>query len=109
MLKEQNELIAQAKKRFPHYSLKVWSEKTGVQITRIFRLFKGNEMMLSEYLAFQDFLASTGQSDFLKSRNNLLEKSKLCLEHLSPNLIEEINSLLSYQLENHFVFNGQKQ
>ena len=108
MLRQQNEILIKAKNQFPKYSLKTWSEKTGIQMTRIFRLFRGNEMMLSEYLAFEKILSEQGIPDHCLSLQTFHTQTKLCMQYLPLNLIEKINNSLQYHLENYFVFNGDE-
>lgn len=49
----QKETIARYRQKFPKHTFREISERTGIQLTRVFRVINGYEMKLSEYLAFQ--------------------------------------------------------
>ena len=50
----QNATIQAYKAVFPDDKLKNISERTSIQITRVFRILNGSEMKLTEYEAFQN-------------------------------------------------------
>ena len=54
----QTETLKRYRKMFKNEPLRVTSQKTGLQLTRVFRIFNGYEMKLSEYLSFQRVIAT---------------------------------------------------
>lgn len=104
---KQQELVTQAKKYYPDLSLKDWSVKTGIQITRIFRLFKGSEMSLSEFLRFQELLKNDG--NFNKDqdiRNHFQEMYTRLSKCLPIQTMNYLNSQLHFHLENYELLNA---
>ncbi len=49
----QNKTIARYRQYFPHETLRETSARTGIQITRVFRLFNGKNMKVGELEAFE--------------------------------------------------------
>lgn len=75
-------------------TLREISGDTGIQITRVFRLFNGCSMKLEEYLIFKNKLESViGSEDSLSL---LIEESKL---KLSLDTLEEIKNYVKRKLE----------
>jgi hypothetical protein len=73
----QKSIIKQYKEIYPKDKLKDISAKTGIQITRIFRILNGSEMKLKEYEVFDEIVNS-------KTNNALIIKlAKDCLLSLS--------------------------
>jgi hypothetical protein len=70
-------------------TLKVISEETGVQITRVFRLFNGSVMKLNEYLIFQDLVRKKLGFD-LALEGLILE----CRNKLSIEGIKEVEAMI---------------
>ncbi|MDP7319301.1 MAG: hypothetical protein QF441_01770 [Bacteriovoracaceae bacterium] len=91
----QTRVLTLYKQEFPKDTLKDISTRTGIQITRVFRLFNGSEMKLKEYMAFEKCL----KSHF--SRNDFLELTHECLLKLSKRrlqlLIGQMNQSLKLQ------------
>lgn len=75
-------------------TLKNISTDTGIQITRVFRLFNGATMKLSEYQVFQQRVREKmGLSDSLEAI------ALDCSLKLSPEAIKEIETLLKRKIE----------
>lgn len=55
-MKLQEEILNQFNRQFPNATLKEVSKKTGIQITRVFRIINGYEMKISEYEKFHQLL-----------------------------------------------------
>ena len=73
----QKSIIKQYKEIYPKDKLKDISDKTGIQITRIFRILNGSEMKLKEYEVFDQIINS-------KTNNAAIIKlAKECLLSLS--------------------------
>ncbi|MFA6238817.1 MAG: hypothetical protein WC635_15885 [Bacteriovorax sp.] len=75
-------------------SLKKISGDTGIQITRIFRLFNGSIMKLSEYQIFQQKI-----KEKMGLTNTLEAIAFDCSLKLSPQAIREIESYLQRKME----------
>jgi hypothetical protein len=73
----QKSIIKQYKEIYPKDKLKDISHKTGIQITRIFRILNGSEMKLREYEVFEQIVNQT--------TNNaaIVALAKVCLTSLS--------------------------
>ena len=86
VLKQFNELYPQAK-------LREISEKTGIQITRVFRILNGAEMKVSELESFQK------ATDTSKSPLRFLKLSKDCAMTLSPERRKYLQGLMEQALK----------
>lgn len=75
-------------------TLKKISEDTGIQVTRIFRLFNGSVMDLVEYQIFQ-----TKVKDKMGLTHTLEAIASDCSLKLSPEAIKEIESYLNRKME----------
>lgn len=73
----QTAVLKQYKETFPKDKLKETSKRTGIQITRVFRILNGSEMKLKEYEAFELCI----QKDFATSE--FLASAKDCLLKLN--------------------------
>lgn len=93
----EKEIIIRYKKKFPHETLKETSERTGIQITRVFRLFSGRKMKVSELEAFQK--AIEGSTPSQDNRIQLLIDEILFT--LDKPEIEFIHQYLERKLERH--------
>ena len=67
---------------------------TGIQITRVFRLFNGSTMKLSEYQIFQQKV-----KEKMGLTNTLEELARDCSLKLSPQAIKEIETDLKRKIE----------
>ena len=75
-------------------TLKKIMKDTGIQITRVFRLFNGSTMKLSEYQIFQQKVKEKmGLTDTLE------ELARDCSLKLSPQAIKEIETDLKRKIE----------
>lgn len=86
-MKLQDHILKRYRKNFPEHTLKEISETTGLQITRVFRIFNGSEMKVSEFEAFQNALEE-------KSYNSLhfITTAKKCLQLLSEETLQTLNN-----------------
>lgn len=55
----QRETIYQYQTKYPNDTLRDIASKTGIQLTRVFRIINGYEMKLKEYLSFQKSIHQT--------------------------------------------------
>ncbi|MAZ48328.1 MAG: hypothetical protein CME65_07175 [Halobacteriovoraceae bacterium] len=90
----QRAIIDSYKKKFPKDKLRHISEKTSIQITRVFRILNGSEMKISEYEAFQNCLS------YNESHLSLIEKLKLALSHLNETERSFFSALLDHEINN---------
>jgi hypothetical protein len=79
----QKELLDDFKEKFKNFTLKQYAELTGIERTRVFRLFNGQEMKLGEWdlirkLTYGEKASSItfGQNLNRKKREELLESVK---------------------------------
>lgn len=83
------------KEAYPNAKLKDISDKTGIQITRVFRLMNGAEMKVSELESFQSLLQDP------KSNSKFIEISKSCALNLSPKRRNYIQAIMEQALKLH--------
>ena len=85
-------------------TLKQISKDTGIQLTRIFRLFNGSTMKLSEYQVFQKRVKEKmGLTDGLE------EIAFECSLKLSPEAIRDLEIFLKRKIETWKLAQIQKQ
>lgn len=63
----QEKILKDYRSVFPDDSLTKISDKTQIQITRVFRIFNGAEMKLKEFESFQNVLSANASSDLDKA------------------------------------------
>jgi len=88
----QQILLKRFKRLFPTHSYKEISMLTGIQITRVFRLFNGAEMKISEYRAFENLLSFDRQSLWIK------KISKMDFDILSSKDQDEIENYINRKI-----------
>ncbi len=94
MLDEQSLLLSEYMKLNNRPSFKKISEDTGIQTTRVFRLFNGSKMKLCEYQIFKLKVESK------KNPGPSLEKlASECSLRLSTSAREELTKILTRKLE----------
>lgn len=87
----QKEVLTQFNSLYPKITLKEVSQKTGIQVTRIFRIFNGAEMKVSELEAFQKLI-------YEKLGTNLQDFQALTKKFYLSSSKEEISDLC-FELE----------
>lgn len=92
MKKLQDSILRQYKEIYPSDSLKEISKRTKIQITRVFRLFNGSEMKISEYESFYNSVSG-------KDKSHLQELIHECETNLSHREIRKVQDYLSYNLK----------
>jgi hypothetical protein len=116
---EQTHLIKTYKNLYPKTTLKETAHQTGLNITRIFRLFNGQEMKLSEYLAFQkviegDHYDAPTDTSILDGQNVELDKDlkniyrllNQSFRSLTPHQKFRIKNNLEYELSMYSIVKG---
>jgi hypothetical protein len=81
----QNELLKKFRSLHNDPTYKEVSSLTGIQMTRVFRIFNGMEMKLSEYLIIKSLI-----DEKINSQNNLDKIFEDCKMKLSDNSLKEI-------------------
>ena len=98
----QNNVIACYKELFPKDTLKDISTKTGIQVTRIFRILNGHDMKLPEYECFQ-------KACFRNVSDNLFAKlftyATKCTENLTARQIKDLVFHMEDLIEIHNIKN----
>lgn len=98
-MKLQQEIINEYKKKFPQDKLKDISERTGLNITRVFRVFNGATLKINEYEIFCQVINQIGDNN--TSTNFHYENLKIisnAVEKLPPKIIQQTINQLSYYL-----------
>jgi hypothetical protein len=90
----QQKLISTYKEIFPKDTYKDISNKTRIQQTRVFRIFNGSEMKLSEYEVIEGVTKDTKPSLF-----DLRKVIRLCEKTFSFDEIGELLEEINYKLE----------
>ncbi|MBY0414928.1 MAG: hypothetical protein K2Q18_12225 [Bdellovibrionales bacterium] len=85
-------------------TLKKISEDTGIQLTRIFRLFNGSKMKLSEYQIFKQKV-----KEKMGLTESLEEIAFECSMRLSPEAIKDLELFLKRKIETWKLLQIEKQ
>ena len=87
----QNRTLQRYRQFFPQETLREISGKTGIQITRVFRLFNGKTMKVGELEAFEKIIAAKiAESPCYSRLNSSLEEASALLTN------EELGKLADY-------------
>ncbi len=94
----QQSILQQYRLHFPQESLREVSARTGIQITRVFRLFNGKTMKVGELEAFQSAIQQKIYSDpstrtFARLFNDAVSK-------LSSEELEKVNDHIERRIQN---------
>ena len=92
----QDEIIARYNQQYPTATLKELARKTGIQITRVFRIMNGYEMKLSEYEKFQKLLNHSELDNSMSDHLNLYTKY---LQNISQKKRSYLAQRYQHQLE----------
>lgn len=92
----QDKTLHNYKQIFPNDTLKLISHKTGIQMTRVFRLFNGSEMRLSEFIAFEQLITNHKNSpDYVE----FIKTSQACVRELSSKKLKSLFSQMQFHLK----------
>lgn len=97
----QKQLLLNYKTTFPDDTLKIISKKTGIQQTRVFRLFNGSEMKISEYKSFMSLLNQEP-----KENNKISNLAKECFQRLPTRVLSTIVGDMENALTNAKLIQG---
>ena len=92
----QKNILITYKNLFPNETLKETSSKTGIQQTRVFRIFNGSEMKLSEFEIFEEIISKCNGLSF----RDLLETSTKCSKTLNSEKLKELYYQMNFLLRN---------
>lgn len=87
----QNKTIERYRLFFPRETLREVSSRTGIQITRVFRLFNGKPMKLGEFESFENAISAK-----LAENPNFARLSYVLEESASLLTNEELGKLADY-------------
>lgn len=89
----QQQLVQAYRRRYPKHTFKDISYLTGINKTRIFRIFNGQEMKLSEYNAIDELI-----------KKNALQKMVFrCSKVLPEAKLEKLHSVLERHLDSYLL------
>ncbi len=92
-MNEQKRILDLFMKQFNRPTLRDTADLTGIQLTRVFRLFNGSDMKLDEYLIFLNLIKEdTGK------HSPLSRLAYECSNTLSASLVGELEMLLEQKL-----------
>jgi hypothetical protein len=87
----QNKTLHRYRQLFPQETLREVSQRTGIQITRVFRLFNGKTMKVGELEAFERAISEKiAESPNFSRFNDILEEASSLLTN------EELGKLADY-------------
>ena len=88
----QHEILKLYRKKFAHHTFNDIAKHTGIHKSRVFRIFNGHEMKVSEYEAFLHLIGKTAvESTIYKCQTTLPEHQ---LERLSSILERHLDAYL---------------
>lgn len=94
----QKFLLQRFRREYPDLTFKEIAKKTGINTTRVFRLFNGQEMKLSEYQLL----------DKLLDKNPIEEKAELCSRELPKEQLEKISDIMERYLDSYLLTHDAK-
>ncbi len=92
MSKLQNAILAKYKKAYPEHTLSDIAKNTNIQITRVFRIFNGYDMKVSELEAFENALMNGSRKEFISMADD-------CFQNLSDSKIEYLRAMFKSSLK----------
>ena len=93
-MKFQESVLRQYMMVSGNHSMKKIAKDTGLQISRIFRLFNGLEMKLKEYHLFYRKI-----QEYQGVEKNLSHLMELCILRLPPDSVKELEKMLIRKLK----------
>jgi uncharacterized protein YbcI len=101
---KQQELILSFKKNYPNKTLKQVSELTGINLTRVFRIFNGNEMKISEFTIFNELVEKKTQKNF---NSQIIQDLNKLILRLPENQLGRLSQNIKYELSMHQTILGE--
>ena len=93
-MKLQHKIITTFKFNYPELTYKQVAEMTGIQKTRVFRIFNGSELKVSEL----EIIEFWNQKATLSCSLDFLETAKKCLTNLNHKILSKILIEMQYSL-----------
>lgn len=94
----EKEVIRRYRQVFPKDTLKAISEKTGIQITRVFRIMNGKPMKVRELEIFERILKTECKET--KKLTEIERLTKLAVSYLSVKDLDQIVQYLERKIKN---------
>lgn len=88
--------LSYLRQTYPGITLREIAEQTGLEQTRVFRIFKGHEMKLSEYQILNSFIENKGCKKSALKFHRLINES---LEILEEKTLDEIFLLIERKIQ----------
>jgi hypothetical protein len=95
----QQSLINRYKKFFPQDTFKIISKKTKIQQTRVFRIFNGAEMRISELEAFEEVMSASNNIKI----QEFINLSKKCTSNLSERVLNDLYTQMRLLLKTKYL------
>ena len=95
----QTTILKRYAEAYPNETIKKTASRTGIQVTRTFRLFNGSEMKVSEYQSFIDALNEQNKNAYLASQSDFVSTAKKCYENLTPARLEQVLTQMKHSLK----------
>jgi len=92
----QNLLIKDFRQKHPKMTYRQIGQLTGIQLTRVFRIFNGAPMKLNEWEAFQKLTNPKNESS---ERQEVMELAEKVISKLSSNGINDVKFFLGRKLQ----------
>lgn len=92
----QHAVIQKYRKIYPNHTLRETSAQTGIQLTRVFRIFNGQEMKISEYEKFREVILKSSQGRDVEAKFHVMSN----LRKLKQEQIETISQDIQYLICN---------
>lgn len=93
-METQEQLLTRFKKTYHHLSYSRISKLSGIQQTRVFRIFNGHELKISEYLGLKSLLDGEA-SEFVLFDKLMTE----CKGRLTHTQLDKLSRFASKQIE----------
>ncbi|MCB9092578.1 MAG: hypothetical protein H6621_12965 [Halobacteriovoraceae bacterium] len=103
----QQKILSRYQATFPNHTLRQVSDRTGINVSRVFRIFNGYEMKLVEYEKFE--IAIIKKLTTQNKRSDFIQTTLECLSQLNEKLINELQSEMKFRLEMRTSFSSSNQ
>jgi hypothetical protein len=95
----QQSLINRYKKVFPEDTFKNISKKTNIQQTKVFRIFNGAEMKISELEALEEVMSLSNNIKI----HDFINISKKCTSDLSESVLTDLYTQMRLLLKTNYL------
>jgi hypothetical protein len=98
-MKSQSEIIKNYKKAYPNDKLREVSKRTGINLTRVYRIFQGKEMSMGEFEIFNKLVDEKTNN---RPECTRLQETVQKAIHLYPT--QEIVKLINWIERKNFIY-----